>query len=215
MYRQASLKLRAAGYVLHLGWMPGIFAYLHLPRKCPRLSVSIHRMKTACIIIALFGGLVGKALFADEAFRAVSRVAVTFVTPEKFTDIKDGGMQSDRPGDQVLGELKAQFESMARMCVADGQHLEVRVTDVDLAGDFEPWRGFEFGHIRILKDIYPPRMEFEFRLLGADGRVLREGRRRLQDPGYLLMTALPTNDALRYDKELIRSWMREEFKRSS
>jgi hypothetical protein len=172
-------------------------------------------MKTARIVIAVFGGLVGGALFADKTSPVVSRVTVTFVAPEKFTDIKDGWMQSDRPGDQVLGELKAEFESNAQRRVAEDQHLEIRVTDVDLAGDFEPWRGFEFGHIRILKDIYPPRIELEFRLLGADGRVLREGRRHLQDPGYLLMTVLPTHDALRYDKELIRSWMREEFKPSS
>jgi hypothetical protein len=159
--------------------------------------------------------LVGEALFADEAPRAVSRVAVTFVAPENFTDIKDGWMQSDLPGVQVLGELRDEFESNARRRVAEGRHLEIRVTDIDLAGDFEPWRGFEFGHIRILKDIYPPRMELEFRLLGSDGRELREGRRHLQDPGYLLMTELPTHDALRFDKELIRFWMRQEFKRSS
>ena len=39
---------------------------------------------------------------------------------------------------------------------------EIRVTEVDLAGDFEPWRGPQFQDVRIVKDLYPPRVNLEF-----------------------------------------------------
>lgn len=172
-------------------------------------------MKTTHLVITLLGLFTVGTLFAADSTKTVSPVKVTFVTPEKFTDVKDDWISSDGYRDQVLGELKAQFESIARTCLAEGQQLEVRVTDVDLAGDFEPGRGLDFNRIRILREIYPPRMELEFRLLGADGKVVREGKRRLQELGYLMSTGFPTSDPLRYDKDLIRSWMRQEFKRSS
>ena len=42
-----------------------------------------------------------------------------------------------------------------------GQTLTVTFTDIDLAGDFEPWRGGQAMDIRIVKDVYPPRMDLE------------------------------------------------------
>ena len=45
--------------------------------------------------------------------------------------------------------------------------------------------------------------------------MLSEGKRQLADPGYLLTSALPTNDPLRYDKENLREWMWREFGRHS
>jgi hypothetical protein len=124
-------------------------------------------------------------------------------------------LDSEGSRDQVLNVLKAQIEDLARSYVTNGRHLEIRVTDVDLAGDFEPWRGMDFDHVRILKEIYPPRMELEFRLVDAEGKVVSEGKRRLQELGYLMMNIMPTSDPLRFDKEMIRAWMRQEFKRAS
>ena len=172
-------------------------------------------MKTTHLVITLLGLFTVGTLFAADSTKTVSRIKVTFVTPEKFTDVKDDWISSDGYRDHVLEELKAQIESIARTCLAEGQQLEVKVTDIDLAGDFEPARGVDFNHIRILREIYPPRMELEFRLIGADGKVVSEGKRHLQGLGYLMTAVLPTSDPLRYDKDLIRSWMRQEFKRSS
>jgi hypothetical protein len=59
-------------------------------------------------------------------------------------------------------------------------------------------------------------MNLEFRLLDASGKVVSEGARRLNNLGYLMSLGMPTTDPLRYDKEMIRDWMRQEFaKRAS
>ena len=170
-------------------------------------------MKTKLLIIFLLGFVAAGAAFAAHTVKPESPVRVTFVAPEKFTDVQDDWTSSDSYRDQVLDELKTQIESLARSCITPGRHLEIRVTDVDLAGDFEPWRGADFNHIRILREIYPPRIKLEFRLIDGDGNVVREGKRQLQQLGYLMTLSLPTSDPLRYDKEIIRDWMRQEFGR--
>lgn len=45
--------------------------------------------------------------------------------------------------------------------------------------------------------------------------MVKEGKRRLQELGYLMTLSPPTSDSLRYDKGMISDWMRREFRRSS
>ncbi len=164
----------------------------------------------AVLSLVIAGGCVGAG-----ASNATSRVEVLFVDPEKFTDAKSESFDSEQGRKQILDTLRSHVEQLARSYVSEGQHLVVRFTDIDLAGDFEPWQGPQFSDIRILRDIYPPRMTVEFRLTGADGKVVSEGKRELQDLGYLMHLSMPTSDGLRYDKELLSDWMRREFRRSA
>ncbi|SDR92943.1 Protein of unknown function [Opitutus sp. GAS368] len=172
-------------------------------------------MKTKLFLTAFLGLVAAGAASAASADKPAAPIEVTFIAPEKFTDVKDDAMGTDRGRDAVLGELKEHLVTQAAKYMVPGQQLEIKVTDVDLAGDFEPWRGPNFNDIRIVKDIYPPRVDLEFRLLGADGKVVSEGKRQLRNPDYLLTVARPTADRLRYEKEMLSDWLRQEFKRAS
>lgn len=167
------------------------------------------------MLVIVFGLAVTGTALATETNQGSSRVTISFIGQDNFTDAKDGATASDGGRDLVLRDLKAHIEAQAVRYLAEGQRLEINVTDVDLAGGFEPWRGLDYDHIRIMREIYPPRMDLSFRLIGIDGKVLSEGKRHLQDPGYLMNTVMSPSDPLRYDKEMIRSWMRREFKRST
>jgi hypothetical protein len=160
-------------------------------------------------------GWAGGMSAADET-KGDSVVKVTFVDPEKFTDVREdwgsGSLANDRHREFVLGELKTYFEKTVTPYLGKGQSFEITVTDLDLAGDFEPWRGMNFDSVRIVKDLYPPRMKLAFRLLGAEGAVIREGDRKLIDMSFLMTVSLSSHDPLRYDKEMIRTWVRQEFK---
>ena len=104
---------------------------------------------------------------------------------------------------------------MAHQYLKEGQVLSVRFTDIDLAGGFEPWRGHQYNDIRIVKEIYPPRMDLEFKLTSAEGKIISEGKRQLRELGYLSRMVLPNNDPMRFDKQMLEDWMRREFGRSS
>jgi hypothetical protein len=139
----------------------------------------------------------------------VSRVSVTFVEPEKFTDAKRSEMERSSAG--LLGELqKFMIETGERYIPAEAR-LTIHVIDVDLAGDFELFRGPDFDQVRIAKGLYPPRIVLEFRLTDGGGRIIKEGKRDLTDIDYQLRSAYPREDYLRYEKDILRDWLRAEF----
>lgn len=171
-------------------------------------------MKTRILVFAAALLAAGVASAKDESPKSASRVQVVFVAPENFTDFKDSYYGSDRGREHLMNQFRAHLEWLARYYVPDGAMLEVKFTDIDLAGDFEPWRSVSYHDIRILKEIYPPRMTLDFRLVGADGKVIAGGNRKLTDLNYLMRHILPSSDSLRYDKEVLSDWFRSEFRRN-
>jgi hypothetical protein len=170
-------------------------------------------MKTKLSLMAFLGLVATGVTMAATSDKPASAIEVSFVASEKFTDVKDDHMDSDRGREAVLEQLKEHLVTQGARYLAKGQRLQITVTDVDLAGDFEPWRGINFHDIRIVKDIYPPRVNLEFKLIDAEGKVVSEGKRQLRDLGYMTSMAMPTSDPLRYDKEMLNDWLRQEFKR--
>ena len=143
---------------------------------------------------------------------AVSRVAVNFVDPEKFTDAADAERGSDWGLESNLQILKEHLERRASRLIPENQKLVVTITDVDLAGEIEPWRGARLQDVRIVKDIYPPRIDLSFQLLDASGVVIKEGKRHLSDMSFLMNIYSNRSDTRVYEKGLLDDWMRSEFR---
>ncbi|HUR59839.1 MAG TPA: DUF3016 domain-containing protein [Opitutaceae bacterium] len=160
--------------------------------------------------------LLGLAPWANAARPAPTdvRAEVLFLEPEKFTDVKDSYMSDDVNRTTYLDQLRDHLIEQARSYVPMGAKLAVTFTDIDLAGDFEPWRGPRFDDIRIVKDIYPPRLKFSFRLIDAEGNVVKQGDRDMRDMAFQMKITMGTNsDTLRYEKGMLDDWMRSEFPR--
>ncbi|MBA4137432.1 MAG: hypothetical protein C0518_08975 [Opitutus sp.] len=156
------------------------------------------------------------ATAADAPAAAAPRAVAEYVAPENFTDFRDGIFASEKGRQHLMEALNDHLVWLGRTYIPVGQRLELRFTNIDLAGDFEPWRGPSFDDIRIVKDIYAPRMEFDYRLVdAATGAVVRQGSEKISDLGYLMSSAqLPTHDQLRYDKQMLTDWARREFRRA-
>ena len=138
------------------------------------------------------------------------RITVAYDHPDQFTEAKETRAFAPARADKgYLEILKKYIQKRAGKVLADGQQLKVTITDVDRAGSYEPWHGPRLSDVRIVKDIYPPRINLHFRLLDASGAVLREGDRKLRDPGFLSDGGNATStDSLRYEKRLIDRWLR-------
>jgi len=168
-------------------------------------------MKTKCILLA--ATLVAAAsAFAASPATSTARVNVIFDHPEKFTDVKDSYMGTDRGRDNILALIKEYIEQRAPRYLPEGQSLSVTFTDIDLAGDFEPQRGPNMSDVRVIKDIYPPRLHFTYKLVDASGVVLKEGQEKLVELGFQ-MTASPldSHDSLHYEKGMLDKWLHEQF----
>ena len=171
----------------------------------------------ALLAIAMAGGLAPAAAIAEPPPAVAvgephpaARVSVNYVNPEEFSEVKEFGQQDRFNGANYLKPLKAYLIERATKMLPAGNRLEVSITDIKLAGGYEPWHGAQLMHVRFMKDVYPPRMDLSFKLIGSNGEVLREGSRKLRNLGYLQSGMMrPTDtDPLRYDKALIDSWLR-------
>ena len=154
----------------------------------------------ACLVLAAA---------ATQAASPPDSVNVHYKDPQHFTEAKRSfGVHLVRAND-YLKPLREYIAQRAARILSPGQRLDIEVTDVDLAGEYEPWRGPRFDDVRIVKDIYPPRIDLGFTLYGADGKVLRTGQRKLRDPSFLSHGFAADHDTLRYEKALIDRWMRQ------
>ncbi len=135
-------------------------------------------------------------------------VTVNFKDSDKYTDVREtmNGSTSQFYLDELAKYLK---DETARRMTA-GQKLSVTFTEIDLAGDILPG---SINDIRMLEDIYPPRMNLHFQLLDSNGAVIKEGDRHLIDLGYLQTGAplIGQNEPIRYDKALLSNWVSREF----
>jgi len=139
-------------------------------------------------------------------------VDVVFEKPEEFADVKDSTMNSDKDRESILGLLKEYLQEAAPKLLPEGHSLSITVTEVDMAGEFEPWHGPRFDSVRIVKDIYPPRINLSYRLTDATGAVVKEGKRELRDLSFMPnVSPISSQDSLRYEKAMLRDWLHRDF----
>ncbi|MFG0638031.1 DUF3016 domain-containing protein [Delftia tsuruhatensis] len=138
-------------------------------------------------------------------------VSVTFDDPSRFDAGRNGTQESEKARRAWVDALAQFLAERAAPRLSQGQRLEVHLTDVQRAGSFEPWRGPQAADVRIVRDIYPPRIDLRFKLLDADGKLLREGSRQLRDATFMMRPDLYPNDPLRYEKTLLDDWLRAEL----
>jgi hypothetical protein len=169
------------------------------------------KCRTALRLLLAAVSLAAMPVLAAAAATAAN-VTVSYDHPEHFTETrKVRALAPQRADDDYLKVLKSYIEDRAGRILPPGERLDIVVTDIDRAGDFEPWHRGTLREVRIIKDIYPPRIDLRFRLTGADGKLLREGTRKLRDPGFLTSGSVSASsaDSLRYEKALIDRWLRK------
>jgi len=168
-------------------------------------------MKTIRLLLTL--SLAGSAaLFAADKKVPTTRVEVNFTEPENFTDVKDSSFGSEKGRDATLEEIREYISEQADKLLPEGQKLTVTFEDVDLAGDYEPWLGPRGDNIRIVKDIYPPRFKFSFKVTDAAGVVVKEGSKQLSDLSFQMRLTINRQDPLRYEKDMLSDWMRSDLR---
>ena len=149
---------------------------------------------------------------APRALPAEGPVQVQWTDPAQFTELRHSRNRWDAERGDWVEDLAEHLRKQASKQLPEGQKLDVTITDIKRAGDYEPWHGPNLDEVRIKRDIYPPRISLQFTLTDANGLVIDQGERKLSDTGYLLNSSLPNNtDPLRYEKRLLNDWVRREL----
>lgn len=172
-------------------------------------------MKTSrfLTLLTFATAMVAAPLFAQDNAVAkedkYARVTIVYQNPLEFTDFKDRYHSTERMVAGLEGEFNRYLKRTADGFLPEGQSLTITFTDIDMAGDFEPWRGPNAHDIRIIKPIYPPRIKFTYAVTDASGAVVQEGEERLSDLSFQTTLGINRNDVFFYEQELMRSWLRK------
>jgi hypothetical protein len=159
-------------------------------------------MNTNCIfkLAALAAVLLSTSAGAGEA-------VVDWKNPEKYTDIRSGDQTAKSMRNSLAKSLGGEFSELAAQ-LPPGYQLGITVTDLDLAGEVDPVEFRQMNQIRVLKDIYFPRMIFDYQLKDAGGVVLQgQTAVEVSDMQYLLaMRSTRSSERFYAERKMIRDW---------
>jgi len=138
---------------------------------------------------------------------------IEWVNPDGYADLGTD-FHDEVTLEQFQGELEPYIARIAERALPDGYQLEIKFTNVDLAGEYEPWR--LNNDVRIVRSVYPPKMSFEYKLFDSRGNLAKSGEETIIDPTFDFNVGRRffETDGFFYEKELIGSWIRNDLANS-
>lgn len=138
-------------------------------------------------------------------------VNITWQQPDSYRDIKAGSDIQSRFDKRLFNALTASLNKQAEQVLKTGQSLELTVTNLDLAGDMRPTFGATANDLRVVKNIYPPRISFSYKLL-SDGKVMVAGTENLSDMNFLGGIQSGHQKAFHYEAKMLDKWLEQMVK---
>jgi hypothetical protein len=138
-------------------------------------------------------------------------VTVQWVSPENFKDPYYSNVKSEKSRQVILDDLQKFIVEQASRSLKEGQNLSVSVTDVDLAGEFEPWT--KDSDVRHIRPTYFAYIAFGYTLTGADGKVIKQDDNVRLTNQLLIAPTLPDRDEMEpYLRQTLREWFLSNLK---
>lgn len=149
------------------------------------------------------------------AFAPVSyaEVTVQFIEPETFTDLSLSGSTTAGIQRQITDELTKYLRYLGDNYLSPNHKVDVTFLDIDMGGEYEPWRTPNLTHTRFIREVYVPRLDLRYVWRDGEGKVLADTRERVSDLNYLMLAdpGYLYNDPLRYEKAMLRRWFLDKF----
>jgi len=142
-------------------------------------------------------------------------IVATYEDVENFTDFSVSGLRETKTLKIFESELDSELERFARKYIDEGSTLEIVFTNIDMAGDIQPWRNRHNADIRYIERIYPPRLAFRYALKDADGTILDEGEASISDLAFDMSVIAPIRSQSMnffYETNLLGDWIRKTMR---
>jgi hypothetical protein len=154
----------------------------------------------------LSAGLLAALLLAASGAAQAAEVKVEFKDPDKFVDAGHPGTMRDRN----FKELTAYLQKLGEKLPAT-QQLTVEFLDLNLAGEFEPWRNPQNNDIRYMREVTWPSARLHF-VLSENGKTITEGEDSIADMSYQSHSrSTGSSSSLYYDEQLLETWFKKRF----
>lgn len=170
-------------------------------------------MKVRYLLIA--GALMCNVAIADEEvvpnpMTEEGVVKVEWQEPKNYRDLKTATEVKSRFQQRFFDTITENINKEAEKILKPNQKLEMQVSDVDLAGDLRPTFGATSANeLRIVKDLYPPRMTFTYTIT-EDDKVIMAGDEKLTDMNFMYGTNSTRNQKpFQYESEMLKDWLKK------
>lgn len=150
--------------------------------------------------------------FSAASVSFAGKLAFEFEEPSEFTDFSVSGLTEERTLPIFEAELDQERERLGEKYLGEDETLTIRFTDIDMAGDIQPWRNRVNADIRYVEAIYPPRLVFTYELTDADGDVVRSGEESIKDLAFQMNAVASIrsrNSSFYYEITLLEDWLRK------
>lgn len=135
-------------------------------------------------------------------------VEIKFTDPDKYVDIRSGEKNDSSFRENVFYNIEKQLKKLAKNLPED-QLLKLEVTDIDLAGDTLIGG---INRIRIVKQMYPPRIKFNYQLVEKDKSIIAQGEENIRNTSFMTNQGLRyKSDAFGFEKQLLENWFDKTF----
>ncbi|MCF6299973.1 MAG: DUF3016 domain-containing protein [Proteobacteria bacterium] len=124
-------------------------------------------MRLKLKITAILLTAIASVSFAGEGITTT----VNFNKPEKFTDFKTVINLSVKDRERLMQQLQELMSTSVANILTEGNSLEIMIDNIDLAGNFHYIDG---NYVRIVENSDRIRLEFSYRLLDTDGKVIKQ-----------------------------------------
>jgi hypothetical protein len=165
-------------------------------------------MKTTIFTLAALAALAAcSTAFAGSDTGSKAATQIVYNEPEKFTDFRMSESRARSESESLQHELNRAIERSAERVLPPGYVLNIRFTDIDLAGDVNPFQRAENRDVREYRSVYPPRLTFDYSVTDTQGNVVLSGSERLVDLAYDMKLRTPNSDYTRIEAELLRDFI--------
>ncbi|MCO7514016.1 DUF3016 domain-containing protein [Pseudomonas guariconensis] len=141
-----------------------------------------------------------------------AQVEVRFDHPEKFRDASLDSQGYERGADAyVMKSLTQHLQKLGQRYLQPGQQLRIAISDIDLAGRYEPWHGRAYD-VRFMREITWPSIDLSY-TLSQPGQPDRQAQERVSDKMYLSRPGrqASSSDRLYAEKAMLDDWFRQRF----
>ena len=157
-------------------------------------------------------GLMLTSMIVSPVSAFAGEAKVSWQEPEKYTDIRPSNESRDSFKEKVFKEFNAMFSTMAKK-LPDGYQMEVTVTDLDLAGDVNGMYSRLGRDIRVVKELYWPRMSFSYILKNEKNEVVSAAKEDLKDMNFMSSIGIHSSgNSFDYEEKMLNDWFRAQQK---
>ncbi|MCO7227254.1 DUF3016 domain-containing protein [Pleionea sp. CnH1-48] len=141
---------------------------------------------------------------------AQATIKAEYVKPKEYTDIYLSGQPAKREINMFIKEMDKFFAKEDKKILKAGHTLELRILDVDRAGESDIKYAPIHEPRRIIEDVTRVRIVLEYRLLDESNQVISHGEEKLKELFTLTGSrALKRRQTkLYFEKQLIRGWLK-------